>query len=187
VDRTYLFVPPEEKAEVDALGAHWDATSMCWYINSDEDPSKFSKWLTDEDDDEEFTITSSQAYVASTTVTCEKCHAEVEVICIHCESGTVSGESLTQFTLSGIWAMDEALTQQLEPWPNFKKVHSPDLKESEFANHCPHCGAVQDDLYLHSEPDDPFFSIPRAAPGSIKLTPLAGRIQLSGDEHFEIS
>jgi hypothetical protein len=39
---------------------------------------------------------------------------------------------------------------------------------------------------LHSEPGDPFFNIPRAAPGSIKLTPLVGRIRLSGDEHFEI-
>ena len=27
VQRTYLFVPPEEKAEVQALGASWDADS----------------------------------------------------------------------------------------------------------------------------------------------------------------
>jgi hypothetical protein len=32
----------------------------------------------------------------------------------------------------------------------------------------------------------PFFDIPRAASGSIKLTALAGTIQLSGDEHFSV-
>jgi hypothetical protein len=189
VSRTYLFVPPEEKAEVEALGAHWDATSMCWYISADEDPARFSKWLPDdasEEEDEEFRITSSQAYVASATVPCEKCHSKIEVICIHCESGTVSGDPLTQFTVSDVWAMDDALVRQLEPWPAFRKVASPDFQESDFFNHCPRCGALQDDFYLHSEPGDPFFSIPRAAPGSIKLTPLVGRIQLSGDEHFEI-
>jgi hypothetical protein len=26
MDRTYLFVPPEERAEVEALGARWDST-----------------------------------------------------------------------------------------------------------------------------------------------------------------
>ena len=41
-------------------------------------------------------------------------------------------------------------------------------------------------MYLHSEPDEPFFDIPRAAPGIIKVTPLAGTIRLSGDEHFEV-
>jgi hypothetical protein len=39
-------------------------------------------------------------------------------------------------------------------------------------------------MYLHSEPYEPFFDIPSAAPGSIQLTPLMGQVQLSGDEHF---
>jgi hypothetical protein len=45
---------------------------------------------------------------------------------------------------------------------------------------------LQEDSYLHSEPEDPLFNIPRAAPGAIKLTPLVGQIQLSGDESFEV-
>jgi hypothetical protein len=186
VDRTYLYVPPEEKAEVQALGARWDGESMCWYIGSDEDAARFSKWLPDGEDDEEFTITSDQAYVASATASCWKCHSKIEVICIYCESGSASEEPLTQFTVSGIWAMDDALARQLEPWPFFKKGYSPEYQESCIANQCPQCGALQEDLYLHSEPDEPFFSIPRAAPGSIKLTPLVGRVQLSGDESFEV-
>ena len=59
-------------------------------------------------------------------------------------------------------------------------------EENYFANHCPHCGSLQEDLYLHSEPDQPFFSIPRAAPGAVRLTRLEGRVELSGDESFEV-
>ena len=89
-DRTYLYVPPEEKAEVEALGAHWDDKSKCWYIGSGENAARFSKWLPDGAADEEFTITSDRAYVASTTVSCWECHAKIEAICIYCESGIVS-------------------------------------------------------------------------------------------------
>jgi hypothetical protein len=33
---------------------------------------------------------------------------------------------------------------------------------------------------------DPFFDIPHAAPGSLRIIPLTGRVRLSGDEHFVV-
>ena len=186
MERTYLSVPPEEYPEVEALGARWDAESKIWYLGPDDDASRFTKWLTDGEDDEEFTIISEQAFVASASVSCWKCHSNIEVICIYCESGIASGEPLARFSISYVWAMDSALAQQLEAWRTFRKADSADDQESHFANHCPHCAALQDDLYLHSEPDQPFFDIPHSAPGAVKLTPLVGRIQLSGNESFEI-
>ena len=181
-DRTYLYVPPEEKAEVEALGARWDDKSKCWYIGSDQCTAGFSQWLPGATADEEFTITSDRAHVASTTVACWNCHAQIEAICIYCERGVASDEPLIQFTVSHVWAMDSALVEQLKPWPFFVKLE----EEGSFANHCPHCNAVQDDMYLHSEPDQPFFSILNAPPGTIEFPPLVGRIQLSGDESFEV-
>jgi len=124
VERTYLYVPPEEKAEVEALGARWDDKAMCWYIGADDDAARFLQWLPDREEDEEFTITSEQAHVASTAIACWECHSTIEVICIHCESGTVAGEPLTQFTVSGIWAMDDALARQLVLWPSFRKCRT---------------------------------------------------------------
>jgi Domain of unknown function (DUF5710) len=189
VQRTYLFVPPEEKLEVQALGAHWDADSKRWYIDPDQTATNYARWLPetkdlDGHDEEEFTIVSSQAYVAATTTSCQRCNSNIEVICIYCESGTASGEPLTRFTVSHIWALDEKLEQDLRPWPNFRKAG--ERGDEVFASHCPHCGAVQDDLYLHSEPGDPFFDVAGALSGSIRLTPLARTIRLSGDEHFQV-
>jgi Domain of unknown function (DUF5710) len=186
MNRTYLFVSPEEKADVQSLGAHWDAVSKRWYIGPDDAPAKFSRWLPSVEDDEEFAITSSEACVAAATTSCQRCHADIGVICIHCANGAVSGEPLIQFTVSDVWAMDEALTRQLRLWPTFRRTTRRNGEAGDFANHCPHCGAPQEDLYLHSEPDSPFFDIPHAASGSIKLTPLAGTIHLSGDEHFTV-
>ena len=41
--RTYLFVPPEEKTEVQSLGAHWDNDTKRWYIDSDQAPSNLAR------------------------------------------------------------------------------------------------------------------------------------------------
>ncbi len=80
--------------------------------------------------------------------------------------------------------MDESLAAQLGPWPNFHKVSTADPV---FANHCYACGAPQDDMYLHSEPEQPFFDVPAAImSGSVTLTPLVGTLRLNGDEHFRI-
>ena len=187
MERTYLFVPPEEYSEAQALGARWDAGSKRWYIEAHEPFERFSMWLPNAQADEEFfSIASTEGYVAAATTSCRRCRSSIEVICIHCESGSVSGDRRTRFTVSDVWAIDEALAEQLRPWPTFRKVVDRDAGESYFANHCHRCGALQEDMYLHSEPDEPFFDIPHAAPGSIKLTPLAGTIKLSGNEHFVV-
>jgi len=184
--RTYLFVPPEEKADAQALGAHWDADSKRWYIGSQEAPQRFSRWLPSADEDEEFTIVSDQANVAAARIPCYRCQADIKVICIYCESGTVMDEPLTRFTVSDVWALDHDLTRQLKRWPDFRPSGTSETGERRFANHCPQCGAVQEDIDLHAEPGAPFFDIPATPPGTITLTPLTGTVRLSGDEHFEV-
>jgi hypothetical protein len=82
--------------------------------------------------------------------------------------------------------MDNALAAQLERWRFFRNGIGAGSEEGCFANHCPHCGAMQEDYLLHAESGDVFFGISRAEPGSIEFTPLAGRIQLSGDCSFGV-
>lgn len=139
----------------------------------------------DEDEDgpdADFTIRSDQACVACATSTCCRCRREIEVVAIYCHRGTASGEPLEQFTVQGIWAMEPGLARQLERWPSFRF----DPREGCYANQCPHCGAWQDEATLHDEPDQPFFSIDPADTRSLRLTPLAGTIQLGGDYSVEV-
>ncbi len=182
MNRTYFNVPFEDSELARSLGAHEDPGRMCWYLDAGQDPAPFSKWLEDGESEEGFVITSDAAFVAVSQVGCRRCHADTQVICIFCDSGLVSGEPLECFTVSEIWEVDDTLREQLGRWPEFHLVAT----EGGFANHCQHCGAVQDEMELHSEPDHPFFNIAGDESGAVQLIPLSGVVQLSGSESFEI-
>jgi hypothetical protein len=181
--RTYLFVPPEERAEVETLGAQWDSTKKCWYVEGALSPS-LARWssLPEEGD---YSVISNDVYVASTRIPCPHCGQETEVIAIHCLTGMVLDEPLERFTISDIRAIDEALLQQLQHWPSFRRTTEDD-GFGDFANHCAACGDVIGDIHLHSEPEHAFFDIVHAVSGAVTLVPLVRTIRLSGNEHFVI-
>lgn len=181
--RTYLFVPPEERAEVEALGARWDSTNKCWYVEG-APSSNLARWSSSPEDDE-YSIISNDAYVASTRIPCPHCGQQTEAIAIHCLSGTVLDEPLVRFTVSDIRAIDEVLLEELKRWPHFRRATQGD-GIGEYANHCAACGDVIGDIDLHSEPDHVFFDIAHAQDGAITLVPLRRTIRLSGNEHFLI-
>jgi len=188
MERTYLYVSPEDYAEIRLAGAHWNDASKSWYIAGDMAPAAFSRWLGEEEDTASFGLSSDDAYVACAPVSCARCHQEIEVICLYCDSGIDAdlGEPLGQITVSNIWAMDAALAGQLEPWPDFRRMDGVGSEQGQYVNHCPHCGAVQDEDLLHAEPGAVFFSVAGASPESVKLMALKGRVQLSGDYGFEV-
>lgn len=131
---------------------------------------------------EAFNIRSEHAYLACTSSRCCRCRREIEVAAIYCQDGIASDEPLEQFMVSGIWAMGPALARQLERWPSFRF----DAQQGCYANHCPHCGAPQGEAALHDEPDQPFFVIDPANTRSLRLIPLVGPVQLSGDYSVEV-
>jgi hypothetical protein len=135
----------------------------------------------DDNDGEAFNIRSDHAYLVCASSSCCRCRREIEVAAVYCQHGIASREPLEQFTVFGISAMEPALARQLERWPSFRF----DPQQGCFANHCPHCGAPQDEATLHDEPEQPFFAIDLADTRSLRLTPLLGTVQLSGDYSVE--
>jgi len=187
MERIYLYVPPEEYAEVKASGACWDEHSKRWYVTQDKASATLSRWMG-EGDEAEFGFESEEAFIAAAQVSCSNCREKIEVICIHCYSGIdlESGNALEFFTLSNISCMDSALAATLEGWRFHRTATGAESEEGYFANHCPYCGTVQEDYLLHSEPGDVFFCIAEAEPGSIEFTAVEGRILVSGDCGFGV-
>jgi len=188
VERTYLFVAPEEAREVEALGGQWDVERKCWYVVGDGPSAAFARWMPDEDgvedsERDEFNVVSDRAFVASATVICQHCAEEIEVICIYCEAGNVCGEALAEFSVFRVSAIGEELVAQMGDWPQFRLTGGGD---GFFANHRIRCGGVQDELYLHTEPGDVFFDVPKAPRGVIRMAALVGIVRLSGDESFQV-
>lgn len=186
MERIHLYVPPEEYAQVKASGAFWDDESKRWYIGRDMVSADFSRWLGEDGEAPEFGYSSDQAFVAAAQVSCVACHEPTEVICIYCESGTdlEREEPMAQCTLSNVWSVDDALAAQLARWPQFRQESGTGSEEGCFVNYCSQCGAKHEDYLLHGEPGDVFFCVALAE--AVELTPLSGRVQMSGDCGFGI-
>lgn len=186
MSRTYLHVPFEERDQVRLLGAQWDADGKCWFIDSALDPAPFHRWLEDSQSaDDPYSIVSDQAYLLSALIRCWKCHASARVVCVYCETGWIDGEPYEQFTVSNITAVDTSLRRQLEQLPEFRFGQARVAGGRYLVNHCRRCGTQQADYYLHCDPSGVFFSLKDAARGALEITPLVGRVRLTGDEGFE--
>ena len=79
--RIYLYVPFEERLEVQRLGARWDNQSKCWFVD-DSEGARFRKWL--ETPELTHNISSDEAFVASTRTSCWRCRALIEVVALTC-------------------------------------------------------------------------------------------------------
>ena len=185
MEHQYLYVPYEERSEVEKRGGHWDGNTKRWYLTAQDDPTPFKRWLTpnggDEPGEKRYPIESEQAFVACAKTFCHDCGAtDIDVIAIYCATGLLQGEPFDDFSVMHISAADEALTRQLAPWPFFRKDNSV------FCNYCPHCQAPQADMELHCEPDGVFFHMDPASREKMTMTPLAGHVRLSGEETFEV-
>ncbi len=134
--------------------------------------------------DSEFRIVSDEALVVSGQVKCWHCLADIEVICVYCQTGFIDGEATVDFSVSNVTCIDEALRLQLAHWPKYHPVRRRGGQGC-FANHCPRCERPQADFYLHCQPGGPFFSFQHPVAQELKIHALMGPVRLSGDEGFE--
>jgi hypothetical protein len=132
-----------------------------------------------------FRILSDEAAVVSGHIKCWNCHADMEVICLYCQTGFVDGEALVDFSVSNITEIDESLRLQLARWPKFHPTRGRAAAYGAFANHCPGCEKPQDDFYLHCQPGGIFFSFQDPVVQELRIHVLHGLVGFSGDEGFE--
>ena len=135
--------------------------------------------------DPDYRIVSDEAVIVSGRLLCWNCGADVEVICLYCQTGFVDGEATLDFSVSNVTAIDETLRLQLARWPNFRPLRGRGASGSGFANHCPSCDKPQDDFYLHCQPGGIFFSFQDPVAEELRVQALQGLIRCSGDEGFE--
>jgi len=135
--------------------------------------------------DSDFRILSDEAAVVSGRVKCWNCQADVEVICVYCQTGFVDGEAMLDFSVSNVSHIDESLRLQLAGWPGFHPMRIRRDSRGPFANHCPGCAKPQDDFYLHCQPGGIFFSFQDPIAQELQIHALQGGVRLSGDEGFE--
>ena len=135
--------------------------------------------------DPDYRILSDEAVVVSGRVLCWNCGADVEVICLYCQTGFVDGEATVDFSVSNVTAVDHTLRLQLARWPNFRPLRGRCAGSGGFANHCPSCDKPQDDFYLHCQPGGIFFSFQDPVAQELRIQALYGPIRCSGDEGFE--
>jgi hypothetical protein len=135
--------------------------------------------------DPDYRIVSDEAVVVSARVRCWNCRAEIEVICLYCQTGVVEGEATLDFSVSNVTAIDEGLRLQLARWPNFHPLRGRAASYGGFANHCPSCAKPQDDFYLHCQPGGIFFSFQDPLAQELRIHALHGLIRCCGDEGFE--
>jgi hypothetical protein len=80
--------------------------------------------------------------------------------------------------------MDGVSAKLIERWPHYRQGVGADAEEGNFANHCPHCGAMQEDYLWHSAPGDVFFGLAIGTPEAEEFTALEGRVSLNEDYGF---
>jgi hypothetical protein len=134
--------------------------------------------------DHQYRIVSDETVVVSGRVKCWHCQADIEVVCLYCQTGFIDGDATVDFSVSNVTRIDEALRLQLARWPKYHPVRSRSGQGC-FANHCPSCERAQDDFYLHCQPGGLFFSFQAPGAGALMIYPLQGLVRLSGDEGFE--
>jgi len=174
------FLSPEEKADVEAW-AHAGLELEALVYRLRRTSANYSRWLRIKRATRDLTLplvtrTSPPRRQPASVV------IRIQVVCIHCASGLVFGDPVSQFTVADVRTSMSHLRDNLVLGQLRKSCR--ENGGCLFRESLPGLRAEQDDMYLHSEPDEPFFDIPSAAPAQSSLR-ARGSIELSGDEHFQ--
>lgn len=160
-------VPYSDKDIAKSKGAFWDVEQKIWYIPNHKDINDFQQWI---DKSKVSVIIKSPISIALNKTDCYKCGNKTAVISLASNNfyylNTDENEDekwfradvLTFFSM--LVFIDNELASKINRlFPKYKIAYSKTAESSYWANHCEHCGALQGDFFLHSEPGGAFFPL----------------------------
>ena len=119
-------------------------------------------------------------------VRCWNCQADIEVICLYCQTGFVDGEAMFDFSVSNVTDIDESLRLQLARWPKFPSDTQTWRRTSVVlpiivqAVRKPRTTSI-----CTASREEYFFSFQDPVAQELQIHALQGLVRFSGDEGFE--
>jgi len=171
-----LNIPEKHAEEAKQAGAIYDPDVQIWYAPSVEIFQKLSRWAYDG-----YSAILLTPLIMTAKRKCWKCQADTTVVCpvaekflLPDEETEYSWELCEYFTsFSDVTKISPKLLKTIqEHFPSYKWGTSSVVPDGYYANHCTHCGAIQGDFYLHSEPDSPFFAHTPEETSQVTLVPV---------------
>lgn len=160
-------VPYSDKEIAKSKGAFWDVEQKTWFVPDHKDINDFQQWI---DKSQVSVIIKSPVSIALNSSDCYKCANKTAVISLASNNfyylSTNENEDEKWFRADGLsfFSMPVCIENELvgkinRLFPNYKIAYSKTAESSYWANHCEHCGALQCDFFLHSEPGGAFFPL----------------------------
>ena len=160
-------VPYSDKDSAKSKGAFWDVEQKTWFVPDHKDINDFQHWI---DKSKVSVIIKSPVSIALNSSDCYKCANKTAVISLASNNfyylNTDENEDEKWFRADGLsfFSMPVCIENELAGkinrlFPNYKIAYSKTAESSYWANHCEHCGALQGDFFLHSEPGGAFFPL----------------------------
>ena len=160
-------VPYSDKDIAKSKGAFWDVEQKTWFVPDHKDINDFQQWINKS---KVSVIIKSPVSIALNSSDCYKCANKTAVISLASNNfyylNTDENEDEKWFRADGwsffsmpVFIENELVGKINKLFPNYKIAYSKTAESSYWANHCEHCGALQGDFFLHSEPGGAFFPL----------------------------
>lgn len=172
-------------------GAFWDVEQKTWFVPDHKDINDFIEWI---DTMKASIIVRSPFFIAVNNRQCYSCAKRTTVISLASDNfynldyddndnEKWFKEDYFSFFSTPVYFNDEVTNMLNRQFPDYKMGYSRTVGHKYWANHCKHCGALQGDFHLHSEPGGAFFPLGIEDCGSITLITIHTKfdIELKAD------
>lgn len=184
-------VPYSEKNSAKSKGAFWDAEQKSWFVPDHKDINDFLQWI----DTKKISTIAKSFFIGVNSKQCYKCVESTTVIALASSNFYYldyeeqdDNEKWFQthdfsFFSMPVYINDEVTNLLNRLFPHYKLGYSRTVGGRYWANHCKHCGALQGDFHLHSEPGGAFFPVEIEECKQITLIPINTKfyVELNAD------